>query len=213
MNPRVASRRLRPLALAALAAMSICALPVPAPGQTIEVVPLAGYRFNNDLFEVAANRPIDVDGAPVVGGALNVAIGDGRWFESLFTRQQADVTVTRSVPGPPARPRVVVDQLLAGGRQEFGVRGARPFFTGLLGLTRYGVDGEDAEVRFTIGAGGGVRVPVQRRIGVRLDSRVLTTFVDLDARAAACGPGLCLVAVDANVVWQFEFTADVIVVF
>ena len=209
MNPRVASRRLRPLALAALAAMSICGLPVPAPGQTIEVVPLAGYRFNNDLFEAAANRPVDLDGAPVVGGALNVAIGDGRWLESLFTRQQAEVTVPRS----PVRSRVVVDQLLGGGRQEFGVRGARPFFTGLLGLTRYGVDGHDAEVRFTIGAGGGVRVPVQRRIGVRLDSRVLTTFVDLDARAAACGPGLCLVAVDASVVWQFEFTADVIVVF
>jgi hypothetical protein len=192
-----------------LAAMSICGLPVPAPGQTIEVVPLAGYRFNNDLFEAAANRPVDLDGAPVVGGALNVAIGDGRWLESLFTRQQAEVTVPRS----PVRSRVVVDQLLGGGRQEFGVRGARPFFTGLLGLTRYGVDGHDAEVRFTIGAGGGVRVPVQRRIGVRLDSRVLTTFVDLDARAAACGPGLCLVAVDASVVWQFEFTADVIVVF
>jgi len=209
MHPPLASRRLKPLALVVLAAMSICGLPVPAPGQTIEVVPLAGYRFNNDLFEAAANRPVDLDGAPVVGGALNVAIGDGRWLESLFTRQQAEVTVPRS----PVRSRVVVDQLLGGGRQEFGVRGARPFFTGLLGLTRYGVDGHDAEVRFTIGAGGGVRVPVLRRIGVRLDSRVLTTFVDLDARAAACGPGLCLVAVDASVVWQFEFTADVIVVF
>jgi hypothetical protein len=209
MHPPLASRRLKPLALVVLAAMSICGLPVPAPGQTIEVVPLAGYRFNNDQFEAAANRPVDLDGAPVVGGALNVAIGDGRWLESLFTRQQAEVTVPRS----PVRSRVVVDQLLGGGRQEFGVRGARPFFTGLLGLTRYGVDGHDAEVRFTIGAGGGVRVPVQRRIGVRLDSRVLTTFVDLDARAAACGPGLCLVAVDASVVWQFEFTADVIVVF
>ena len=41
MNPPVASRRLKPLALAALAAISICGLPVPAPGQTIEVVPLA----------------------------------------------------------------------------------------------------------------------------------------------------------------------------
>jgi hypothetical protein len=206
-------RRLKPLARAALAVVSVCALPLPASAQTVEIVPLAGYRFNNDLFEAAASRPIDVDGAPVVGGAINVAIGDGRWFETLFTRQQADVTLPRSVPAPPARSRVIVDQLLAGGRQEFGLRGARPFFTGLLGLTRYGVDGDDDEVRFTIGAGGGLRVPVQRRIGVRLDSRVFTTFVDLDARAAACGPGLCLVAVDANVVWQFEFTADVIVVF
>ena len=207
------SRRLTPLARAALVVLSICASPVPASGQTVEVVPLAGYRFNNDLFEVAANRPIDVDGAPVVGAGVNVTLGNGMWFETLFTRQQADVTAPRSVPAAPGRSRVVVDQVLAGGRQEFGVRAVRPFFTGLLGLTRYGIDGEDAEVRFSIGAGGGIRVPVQRRIGVRLDSRVFSTFVDLDARAAACGPGLCLVSVDANVVWQFEFTADVIVVF
>ena len=106
---------------------------------------------------------------------------------------------------------MIVDQALAGGRQEFG-GGARPFFTGLLGLTRYLADG-DGEVRVTIGAGGGVRLPLQRRIGVRLDSRVLTTFVDVDARAAACGGGLCVVRVNANVVWQCEFTADVIVVF
>ena len=89
---------------------------------------------------------------------------------------------------------------------------ARPFLTGLLGLTRYGADGDD-EVRFTIGAGGGVKVPVQRRIGFRFDSRVFTTFVDLDARAGVCGAVGCFVAVNANVVWQIEFTADVVVVF
>lgn len=206
--PPPASRRLNLLALAALAVTSVCALPMPASSQTIEVVPLAGYRFNNDLFEVAANRPIDVDGAPVLGAALNIALGEGRWFEAQFTRQEADVTVRRIGAGQQVHSRLVVDQALAGGRQEFGVRGARPFLTGLLGLTRY-----DDEVRFTVGAGGGVRVPLQRRIGMRLDSRMFTTFVDLDARAAACGPGLCLIGVDASVVWQFEFTAAVIVAF
>ena len=88
----------------------------------------------------------------------------------------------------------------------------RLFFTGLLGLTRFGADGDD-EVRFTIGAGGGVKVPVQRRIGFRFDSRVFTTFVDLDARAGVCGAAGCFVAVNANVIWQIEFTADMVVVF
>jgi hypothetical protein len=198
--------------LVALAVIAICALPVPASSQAIEVVPLAGYRFNNDLFEVAANRPVDVDGAAIVGLALNFATGEGQWFETLFTRQEVDVTTAPVRAGAPGRSRVVVDQALAGGRQEFGGGGARPFFMGLLGLTRYAADG-DHEVRFTIGAGGGVRLALQRRLGVRLNSRVLTTFVDVDARAGACEPGLCIVRVNANVVWQFEFTADVIVVF
>src|SRR4051812_8409577 len=171
MKQPPASRRRNPLTLAALAVMSACALPGSASGQTVEVVPLAGYRFNNDLFEAAANRPIDVDGAPVLGAAVNVAMGEGRWFETLFTRQEADVTVPRTVAGPPVRSRVVVEQALAGGREELGVSGARPFFTGLLGCTRYRGDHDD-EVRFTVGAGGGVRLPLQRRIGLRLDSRV-----------------------------------------
>ncbi len=119
----------------------------------------------------------------------------------------------RTGTGPPdPGPRIVVDQALAGGRQELGGGGVRPFLTGLLGLTRYAVDGDD-EVRFTIGAGGGVRLPLQRRLALRFDSRVLTTFVDVNASAGACSAGRCLARINANVVWQFEFTADVIVVF
>jgi hypothetical protein len=186
--------------------------PRTASAQTVEAAPVAGYRFNNDLFEAATNRSLDLDGAPVVGGVVNVGMGGGLWVEALYTRQEADVATPRSSSVPSARSRIVVDQWLAGGTQEFGVDRVRPFLTGLLGLTRYGADGDD-EVRFTIGAGGGVKVPLQRRIGFRLDSRVYSTFVDLDARAGVCGEGRCFVAVNAHVAWQFEFTADVVIVF
>jgi hypothetical protein len=190
----------------------VLGMPLSASAQAIEVIPLAGYRFDNDLFEMAANRPLDVDGAPVVGAAVDVAMGAGLWFEALFTHQQADVAAPRAGPAAPAQSRVVVDQWLVGGRQDFHGYRARPFVSGLLGLTRYGADGDD-EVRFTIGAGGGVDVPLQRRIGLRLDSRVFTTFVDLDARAGVCGGGGCAIAVNANVVWQIDFTAGLVIVF
>ena len=212
MKPPLQSSRKASLLPAIIAVMVVLSLPGPASGQTIEVIPLAGYRFNNDLFEAALRQPVDLDGAPIVGGAVNVGMGKGLWFEGLFTRQEADVNVAPVTSGPQVHSRIVVDQWLAGGRQEFGGRRALPFLTGLLGLTRYGADGDD-EVRFTVGAGGGVNVPVQRWFGFRLDSRVFTTFVDLDARAGACGSRGCLIGVDANVVWQFEFTADVVVIF
>ena len=116
----------RPFVLGALVAMLVFGAPTPASAQTVEVVPLAGYRFNNDLFEFAANRPLDVDGAPVVGGALNVDMGEGLWFEALYTRQQVSVTAPAAASGAPVRLRVSVDQWLAGGTQEFGVgRAAR----------------------------------------------------------------------------------------
>ena len=55
----------------------------------------------------------------------------------------------------------------------------RPFLTGMLGLTRYAVGG-DSEIRFTLSAGGGVKLFPTRHIGVRLDGRVYTTFVEAD---------------------------------
>jgi hypothetical protein len=196
--------------------LSACALLLvlgaPAAAQTVEITPLAGYRFGNDFFEAVANRPVDLDGAPVVGGMVNVDLGQGLSFEGLFSHQQAHVTVPADPFGPAASWRVVVDQWLAGGRQEFGAGRARPYLSGLLGLTWFGTDG-DHELRFTTGAGGGLKVPLQRRLGLRLDSRVLATFLDVEAQSGVCGAAGCVLHVHANVVWQAEFTADVVVVF
>jgi hypothetical protein len=203
--------RQSPFVFAALAIVLVLRSPM-ASAQTVEAAPVGGYRFGNDLFELVTNGSIDVDGAPVVGGAVNVDIGDGLSFEALVTRQEAHVTLPGGPSGTPIHGRVVVDQWLGGGRQEFPFGRARPFLTGLLGLTRSGIEG-DNEVRFTIAAGGGVKLPLQRRLGVRLDGRVFTTFVDADTRAVACAQGTCLVGLNVNVAWQAELTAAMVVVF
>ena len=178
----------------------------------MEIAPVGGYRFGGDFFELAMGRPVDLDGAPVVGGAINVPLADGLSIEGVFTHQHAHVAVSGGAFNSPAQAQVVVDHWLAGGRQEFGSGRARPFLSGLLGLTRYGVEG-DTEVRFTVGAGGGVKLAFGRWIGLRLESRVFTTFVDAQARAAACAPGICLIGVNVNAVWQAEFAAGLIVAF
>jgi hypothetical protein len=203
--------RQSPFVFAALAITLVLCSQMAA-AQSVEAAPVGGYRFGNDLFQLVTNGSIDVDGAPVFGGTINVEMGDGLSFEALVTRQRADVTTPTGVSGRPVHWRIDVDQYLAGGRQEFDLGRARPFLTGLVGLTRSGTEG-DNEVRFTIAAGGGVRLPLQRRLGVRLDGRVFATFVDADARAVACGVGTCFVGLDVNVAWQAEFTAAMVLVF
>jgi len=202
----------QPLTLVVLALALFLAAPPPVSAQTVQITPVAGYRFNNDLFELVANQPVDVDGAPTVGGAVNVDFGNDLWFEGMFTHQEARITTVGVPLGTPAQWRVTVDQFFAGGRQDFRAGRARPFLTGLLGLTLYGVEG-DHEVRFSVSAGGGVLVPIQRRLGVRLDGRVLTTFADGDVHAFACASGGCLFRLHLDVAWQAEFTAGVVVVF
>jgi hypothetical protein len=60
---------------------------------------------------------------------------------------------------------------------------------------------------------GGVRLMPLRNVGVRLDGRVLATFAGIGGSAIACSPGLCLVALDADLVWQAEFSAGLVVAF
>jgi hypothetical protein len=52
-----------------------------------------------------------------------------------------------------------------------------------------------------------------RRIGLRLDGRVFATFVDAGGSLVACSPGVCFVALNADVIWQAEFTAGAVVRF
>jgi hypothetical protein len=180
--------------------------------QTVEVSPFAGYRFGGDFFERVTGQPVDLDGAPALGGVVNVAMHDGLWFEGLFTRQDAQVSVPGGPLAPPTRWQITVDHWLAGGLQEFGQGRARPFLTGMLGLTRYGAQG-DNEIRFVLSAGGGVKLRPTRHLGGRLDGRVHATFADIDGRTIVCSPGFCLVALSTDVVWQAEFSAGLIIAF
>ncbi len=198
--------------LAGLAAICLAMQPTLAWAQLVEVAPFGGYRFGGDFFELVTNQPVDLDGAPVVGVAVNFAMYEGLSVEGLFSHQEARVTVPGGALASPTRFRVTVDQWLAGGLQEFGYGRVRPFLTGLLGLTRYAGEG-DNEIRFAVSAGGGVKLWPVRRLGVRLDGRVFATFVELEGRAIACSPGICLVAFDSRIAWQGEFSAGLVFAF
>ena len=186
--------------------------PAAVRAQRVEVAPVFGVRVGGDLFELVTSQPVDLDAARALGVVVDVPLGDGLQVEAFFTHQDARVDVPASPFGPAARWRVTVDHWMVGGLQEFGGDRARPFLTGLLGLTRYAAQG-DNEIRFAASAGGGVKLFPLRRLGVRLDGRLFATLVDAEGRAVACSPGFCLVGFEVDVVWQAEFTAGVVVVF
>ena len=188
----------------------VCLIGSPASlrAQGVEVTPFGGYRFGGDFFEILTGRPVDVDGAPAVGVIVDVPLHEGLQFEALFTHQNARITVPNLV-GPPSRWQVDVDHLQAGGLQEYADGRIRPFATGMLGLTRYAGVG-DSEVRFTLGAGGGVKLFPASKVGVRLGSQVFATFVYANAQVLACSVGVCFARINADIVWQIEFNAALI---
>jgi hypothetical protein len=181
-----------------------------ARAQSVEVTPFGGYRFGGDIFEAATGRALDVDGAPAVGVAVDVPLSDGFQIEGMFSHQQTNVQLPLTPVGAPARVRVAVDHWQGGGLQEFSGTRVRPFLTGTLGLTRYAAEG-DNEIRFTLGAGGGVKLFPMSRLGIRLDGRAFATFLDAEGTGSVCpGTGPCRLIVHVNVAWQAEFTAGLV---
>jgi hypothetical protein len=130
----------------------------------------------------------------------------------LFTHQRADVVTISTRPTATTRWPITVSHLQGGVTQELHGGLLRPFLTGLIGLTRYSTEG-DSEFRFTAGAGGGFKVFPTSPVGLRFDSRLFATFVNVDGNVLACGPGVCFAALRVDVVWQAEFTAALIVRF
>jgi hypothetical protein len=177
--------------------------------QGLEIAPVYGYRFGGDFFELITAQPVDLDGGASIGLGFEVPLGDGLQVSGLFTRQKGDVWVPATTSRPLKLWEITVDHWLAGGLQEFGGGRVRPFATGMFGLTRYGVEG-DNEIRFTMTGGGGVKLFPTSHIGVRLDGRIFATIVDAHGDVIACVTGACLFALHAAVVWQAEFTAGLV---
>lgn len=199
------------LALVMIAALACW--PAGARGQAldaVEVMAFGGYRFGGDFYEIATGRPVDQDGAVSFGVVVNLPFRGDTQIEALATHQEARFTLPSEAGG--TRWGVAVDHYQVGGLTELGIGRARPFLTGTVGLTRYAAAG-DTEVRFSVAAGGGVKLFPTPRVGLRLDGRVFATFVDADADILLCTTGFCVGSIDAWVVWQAEFTAGVVVRF
>ena len=146
---------------AAVFAFLLCVAPV-AEGQTVdrvEVTAFGGYRFGGEFYEIVSGRPVDADGAPSFGVVLNIPFTRETQIEALITHQQARFTVPGADGVQGARFRVTVDHYQVGGLTELATGRARPFLTGLLGLTRYEASG-DHELRFSaVGGRRGETVP------------------------------------------------------
>ena len=207
--PARAQRALQHVAMAA--GLLVVLLPGLAGAQTVQIAPFGGYRFGGDLYEELTGTELDIDGAPSVGGVLDVFVGRGLSVTFVYSHQEADIDVPLASGGW-ERVSLAIDHWQAGGTQEAGTGAVRPFYTGTLGLTRFGGAGH-SEIRFSLAGGGGVKFMPSSHLGARLDGRAYAVFVDGDASTGVCTPGVCFVGLDVSVLWQAEFTAGLVVSF
>ena len=179
-----------------------------------ELSPFAGYRFGGEFEEEGTDRTFEPDESNANGIILNIREGANTQWEVLFARQSTAVAAEPPL-GTEAVPDLDVEYLHFGGTYHGDGNNTRPFLATTIGLTRFDPEpsGTSAETYFSASIGGGVQLRATRRLGVRLEGRVVTTLVSSDSEIFCRTGGVtnfCAVRVDGSTFTQFELRAGLV---
>jgi hypothetical protein len=191
--------RARSMLLAA--AVALLAMNVRAGAGDVEIAPFAGLQYGGSFNSAATGRHVSFGAGLQYGGTVDVGIAENWAVEALYARQSTDLSSIPSVG-------LTVERFMAGVREEKGDGPARFLGVFLLGLTRFapGLDGSDADERFTAALGLGVRAPLSPHFGLRADARAYYTVVT-SGGGTACVNGACLFVFGSSGILQGDITA------
>jgi hypothetical protein len=172
-----------------LAALLVGAQPSAARSQTIEITPMAGFRFGGTLSATGkiggsgTNASLKVGDGAAFGVHLGYQLHDGE-FELLYSRQGTNLQTSGLFTGVPVLD-LDLETFQSGGNYLFGEDTARavPFIGFGLGFTRLlpKAPGLSNETRFSASFAGGVKVWLGKHVGLRLEGRMFVTVLDSES--------------------------------
>ncbi|HET7294349.1 MAG TPA: hypothetical protein VFM88_18135 [Vicinamibacteria bacterium] len=185
---------------ASLALAALLAAGRDAHAAEIEFAPFVGFQF-----DASSSLGSGLD----YGATLDVPVAPTFAVELLYSRQEAEL-----LGGPGRAVEVSVERYLAGLVEEQTHDWGRFFGVFLLGLTRFapGLDGYDADERFTLGLSLGAKLALSERFGLRGEARGFYVIAS-SGGGLLCRDGACLVTYSASGFAQGDVTAAVIVTF
>lgn len=210
----------------AAAALLLAALPAAAqsygpPGKSFEITPFAAYRFGGEFdsvnFDDGFFDLIDVEVADggALGAIFDARLGGGLFLELWASRQDTELKASEGLFLPAeALFDLELDYYHAGLLYEWTPGQARPFIAGSIGATRFAPDapGLDDLVRPSLSLGGGVKVMFSDAIGLRLEGRLITTWVEEDDEEF-CNRRVCYDFDEDVYFYQGEARAGLVIAF
>jgi len=199
-----------------LAALVLHAAPLAAqaPEMRFEVTPLTAYRFGGDFKEQDGDGRVDINDSSAQGILFNLKANPNGQYELLYARQDTDADTQGFLINDPTID-MDVEYFQLGGTYLFDGTNTRPFIALTVGVTQFDPElpGSSSESFFSASFGGGVQLNANGRLGVRLEARAFTTFVDDDSNifcSSIDGAGACLIQVDARTLTQWEARAGLV---
>lgn len=174
------------------------------------MTPMGGYTFGGEFGDEAAAASVEVEDRAHWGLIANLRESANTQWEIFYSRQQSEAAVTE-LPGGALAGAVDLDvqYLHVGGTYVADGLTARPFLAATVGATRFDPDplSFGSENFFSFGLGAGWQFAPTERLGLRLESRLLGTFLRSDSELfCETGPdeNLCAISTDSDMYWQLQ---------
>jgi len=179
-----------------------------------ELTPFAGYRIGGSFEEKDGDGRVELNDSNAQGIMFNIKANPNGQYELLYSRQSTDADTAGFLINDPTID-LDVETFHFGGTYLFDGENMRPFLALTLGMTQFdpGITDSGSESFFSASLGGGVQLNATKRLGVRLEARFFTTFVEDDSNifcASSGGNGACLIQVDARTLTQWEVRAGLV---
>ena len=179
-----------------------------------EITPYAAYRMGGSFDEKDGAGRVELNDSSAEGILFNMAANPNGQYEILYARQRTDAETFGFFANDPTID-MDVEYLQLGGTYLLDGDSTRPFVALTIGVTQFDPQLPDtgSENFFSASLGGGIQIRARKRLGIRLEARVFTTFVEDDSDifcSSIDGAGACLVRVDARTLTQWEARAGVV---
>jgi len=177
-----------------------------------EITPFMGYTFGGDLENYSTGVAFEIDESENYGIILGVSDPKGTQYEFFYSHQPTTLMIDGGLLAGTPLFDLDVDYFHVGGTFGKGSGKVNPYVAGGLGVTYLDPENGDSETEFSFSLGGGVKVMLSDRIGLRFEGRGLGTITEGDG-AVFCNNGNCAVATRGDVFWQFSAFSGLIVAF
>jgi opacity protein-like surface antigen len=177
------------------------------------ITPLVGVRTSDSLEDEVTEQTIDIDNSSSLGFILSMQSSHDTAYDLYYSRQETDLS-TRSIDDPNDNLGIKIEYIHIGGTVDYEVDKLYPFITGGLGVTRISATDIDTstESKFSLSVGGGLKVPITKRVGLRFEGRALGTSIDGNG-SALCNNGHCAVQFKGSIFLQIEASLGLSIAF
>ncbi len=188
-------------------------LPSPAlADRGVELTPFAGFRFGGGFTDNTTGFDLDVDEGESFGLILGLQANHESDYELFYSLQKTDLKGAGVLSGDTLF-ALDIHYLHIGGTYLFPGEKVRPFVSGGLGITYFSPDrpGVDSEIYFSLSLGGGAKIPISKRVGLRFEGRGFLTILpdDTEIFCVSSGGAACAVRIQGDVFGQVLLLAGI----